>query len=112
MVQLVVVEEMEGARALNDAVKMFHDQSWVTQCRKCRPLKTRTSAGTRKRDSLGRGRKSPLPEIGTIDYFPSIDLVEVNQVSNLALRLWQTWGDAAGILLLLQSWRNCRPRMY
>jgi len=84
---VVVVGEMEGVRALTDAVKMFHDQSWVTHCRKCRRPKTGTSARTEEGDSLGRGRRTPLPEIGTIDYFPSIDLVAVKQVSNSALRL-------------------------
>jgi len=62
MVKVVVVEEMEGVTALTDAVKMFYDQSWVTEYRKCCAPKTRRSAGTEKggltrsrtRDSFAR----------------------------------------------------------
>jgi len=58
----VMVVEMEGVTALTDAVKIFHDQFWVTHYRKSCPPKTRTSAETgkggltrsRTRDSFAR----------------------------------------------------------
>ena len=62
MVKVVVVVEREGVTALTDAVKLFHDQYWVTHNRKCCPPKARTPAGTeeggltrsRTKDSFAR----------------------------------------------------------
>ena len=81
---------MGEATVSADAIRTFHDQSWVIRCQKCRPPRTGTSTSTEAGggDSLGRERRGPLPKTGTIDYFPSIDLVVVvKQASNSALRL-------------------------
>lgn len=105
----------ERVAALTGAIEKFCDQNWAIRCRKSRAepgrrLRLRVKGG----DSLGQGRRNyPLPEIGTIDCYPSIDLAAVKQVSNSALRLSpQTEGDAAGNRLVhLQSGRNCSPRI-
>ena len=86
----VAVKEMEGVAGLPDAIKKCRDQSWdilvpPPELAAERPEGRRRGGG--RTNSLARGRGNPLPEIGTIDYFPSIDSVAAKQVSNSAPRL-------------------------
>ena len=88
----VAVKEMEGVAGSPDANQNVFSRSVPGYTSPPPELAAERPGDQQPRRGWGtnspaRGRGNPLPEIGTIDYFPSIDLVAANQVSNSAPRL-------------------------